>query len=347
MDRIACWQAHIEALTQQTEPLKHQTQVLEAHTQAREAQTPMVERRCRWAVSAVLLPVATLLGALGIALGSVTPAHADVIQCGDVLGPGGRFELEHDLECPGTREAVTVRDGAILDLQGHIVACPGGIGCIILTGTGAQLLNGAVGVVFHESIVLEGNGGHTVRNVTSTGSVDHNIAVLSDQNQLINVYAASGFEPAVTIVGNHNRLIDSIAECFDLFTGIFTQPGAALGCIRIDGNENRLINNFATSTSRSFGPFAAGFGITGNNNVLRGNRALRNDGPGIVVTGTGNRLTRNTALNNSIDLVDTSEDCDANRWIQNTFRTSLAGTMEDPACIQNQTPQAHDVVELP
>ena len=81
MDRIDRWQAHIEALTQPMEPLKHQTQVLEAHTHTREAQTPMVERRRRWAVRAVLLPVATLLGALGVALGTVTPAHADDIQC--------------------------------------------------------------------------------------------------------------------------------------------------------------------------------------------------------------------------------------------------------------------------
>lgn len=259
--------------------------------------------------------VIMLLGALGIMLGSVTPAHADVIQCGDVLGPGGRFELEHDLEC--NVHAVTVRDGAILDLNGHIVECPNGLGCIILTGTGAQLLNGAVRGFFHQSIVLEGSGGHTVRNVTST-AVDHNILVRSDQNQLINVYADSGFSPAFDIAGNHNRLIDNIAHCFILAT--------APGCILIEGDENRLINNFATSTTNV--SRTASFSIIGNNNVLRGNRAIGNEeGPGIVVTGTGNRLTRNTALQNPLDLQDTSGDCAQNTWRQNTFKTS------DPDCI--------------
>jgi parallel beta-helix repeat protein len=282
--------------------------------------------------------VVMLLGALGIMLGSVTPAHAGVIQCGDVLGPGGRFVLEHDLEC--VTPAVTVQDGAILDLNGHIVACRSGLKCVILTGTGAQLLNGAVSGRGFVGISLEGSGGHTVRNVTST-PLDTNIVVLSDHNQLINVMAESSVNPAFGIFGNHNRLIDSIARCFELLFGS--------SCIDVRGDENHLIDNFATSTSVSFSPLSArpGFRIAGNNNVLRGNRAIGNEGRGIVIIGTGNRLRRNTALNNSTDLVDTSEDCDANRWIQNTFRTSLAGTMEDPACIQNQTPPAHDVVELP
>jgi parallel beta-helix repeat protein len=105
------------------------------------------------------------------------------------------------------------------------------------------------------------------------------------------------------------------------------------GCITVIGNENRLIDNFATATG-SPDSFGNGFAITGYNNVLRGNRAIRNEGHGIVVSGTGNRLTRNTALNSSTDLVDTHEDCDANRWIQNVSRTSRAGATENPACIR-------------
>jgi hypothetical protein len=79
MNSLENFRARVEALEQQTEHLQHQTHAREPHTQ-------MVERRRQWAVRAVLLPVATLHGAIGIALGSVTPAHADVIQCGDVLG---------------------------------------------------------------------------------------------------------------------------------------------------------------------------------------------------------------------------------------------------------------------
>jgi parallel beta-helix repeat protein len=264
-------------------------------------------RWCRWMACGVVM----LLGVLGISLGSVTLAHADVIQCGAVLGPGGRFELKANLDCG--ESAVTVRDGAILDLNGHIVACQGdAFRCVVLTGAGAQLLNGAVHGGFHESITLEGTGGHTVRNVTST-LVDGNILVLSHHNRLINVMAESVENPAFLLIGNHNRLTDSIAHC----------PGLSFeGCIFVRGNGNHLINNFATATGEP------SFEIAGNNNVLRGNRAIRNDQAGIVVTGTGNRLQHNTALENAIDLQDTHGDCAHNTWQQNTFRTS------DPACIQ-------------
>jgi parallel beta-helix repeat protein len=300
---------HRDCLQKRVEVSAHQTEMLAQHPRA-------VERQRRQIACGVVI----LLGAIVIALGSVTPTHAHDIQCGDVLGPGGRFELEHNLEECFPR-AVTVQDGAILDLNGHIVTCSDAVvRCIILTGTGAQLLNGTVVGGLHESIVLEGEGWHTVRNVTSTAPVDNNTIVFSDHNQLINVLAESSANPAFVILGNHNRLIDSIARCFALFS--------SSSCISVGGDENRLINNFATSTrntiASSGGP---GFKIAGDNNVLQGNRAIGNEGPGIVITGTGNRLQGNTALRNSIDLQDTNGDCTQNTWRQNTFETS------DPACI--------------
>jgi parallel beta-helix repeat protein len=290
--------------------LHERLDALAQQVQTRTRDTHTATRRPRWC-GRMACGVIMLLGVLGISLGSVPLAHADVIQCGDVLGPGGRFELKDNLACG--ESGVTVRDGAILDLKGHIVSCQGdAFRCVVLTGTGAKLLNGAVQGGFHESIVLEGTGKHTVRNVTST-LVDGNILVLSHHNRLINVMAESVYNPAFVIVGNHNRVTDSIALCPRL---------AFEGCISAYGNENHLINNFATATE---GP---SFWIGGHNNVLRGNRAIRNDGAGIVVTGTGNRLQRNTALENAIDLQDTHGDCAHNTWQQNTFRTS------DPACIQ-------------
>jgi hypothetical protein len=266
MDSRDYFRERFDVVEQHMEHGKDQPHALEASTQ-------MGARR-RGTVRTLLLPIATLLGVLEIALGSVTPTDADDIQCGDVLGPGGRFELEHDLECPGPlQRAVTIRDGAILDLQGHIVTCTSGaVDCIILTGTGAQLLNGALGPVFHNNIVLEGDGGHTVRHVTSEAA-DGNIIVRSDHNQLINVYAASGINPAFSIIGNHNRLQDNIALCSKL---------AFDGCVAVLGHENLLINNFTTSTLQVNLPLG-GFGISGNNNVLRGNRAIANEGPGVSV----------------------------------------------------------------
>jgi hypothetical protein len=250
----------------------------------------------------------------GLLLGSMTAAHADVVQCGDVLGPGGRFELEDDLDCPRTVvPGITVRDHATLDLKRHIVTCDNFGGCIVLTGTGAQLLNGAVQGGLHESIVLGGHGRHVVKDVTSM-VVDANVLVLmSDNNQLINVMAESVFSPAFIIRGNHNRLTNSIAQCFG-------RPG---GCIFVVGDNNRLINNFVTSTASLLG----GIVVSGNNNVLARNRAIRNEGPGISVGGIGNIVMHNTALENSPDL---QGDCTHNIWQENTFRTS------DPACIDER-----------
>jgi hypothetical protein len=259
--------------------------------------------------------VATLLVGLGVWLGSVPPAHAQDIQCGSVLGPGGRFRLERNLECPV--HAVTVRDGAILDLNRHIVTCTSdSYRCVVLTGEGARLLNGVVQSTSLESIVLEGTGGHTVRNVTST-LVDANVLVWSDRNVLVNVSAMSVYSPAFIIAGHRNRLIDSTAHC----------PHVDDGCINVSGNGNRVIGNLATS---DVGPKIM---IVGHQNIVRGNRALypvkgpRDEFAGIVVSGTGNRLESNTALDNLVDLVDTHGDCTQNIWRRNSFRTS------DPACI--------------
>jgi parallel beta-helix repeat protein len=328
MDSMDHFRERFEALKPQMDPVVHQTQAFAAHTRITEWWRPW------WPSMACGMVIL-----LGLALGSATPAHADVIQCGDVLGPGGRFELEDDLAC-GMR-AVTVRDGAILDLKGHFVACSPGasVGCITLTGAGTQLLNGAVSGQF-ETVILEGKGGHTVSNVT-TIVVEFAIVVESDHNQLINVFGRSEFNPAFSIRGSHNRLTGSTAHCVNLLN--------ERGCIQVDGNENLLIDNFATSTTttRTAAERSSGFWITGHNNVLKGNRTLSNEHFGIVVTGTGNRLTRNTALFNSTDLVDTHEDCDANRWQQNTFQTSRAGTTDDPACIRGQSSPTREMVQLP
>jgi len=137
--------------------------------------------------------VVILLGAIVIFAGGLTLVHA--INCGDILGPGGNFQLQQDLDCPGP--ALTVRDGAILDLNGHIVTC-GGIGaCIALSGADAQLFDGAVLGNLHFALFTTGNG-HTVKNVTCR-LVDSNVLVTGDDNRLINVLARSLINPAFSI----------------------------------------------------------------------------------------------------------------------------------------------------
>jgi hypothetical protein len=251
---------------------------------------------------------------------NVTPAHADVVQCGDVLGPGGRVTLEQDIVCGGSvGTGVTVRDGAILDLNGHTVDCRSLSSgrCVVLTGTGAKLLNGKVQGSIHESIFLSGTGRHTVKNVTSE-LVDANVIVMSDHNTLIDVMAESGINPAFVISGHHNRLWNSIALCVRL-------PDE---CISVMGDGNHLIGNFVRSDHN-------GISVRGDNNVLRGNRAIWIGLPStllhtmIAVSGTGNRIARNTAITETgAAILDSNGDCDHNTWRHNIFVTA------DPACIR-------------
>jgi hypothetical protein len=127
----------------------------------RGAPTRTVEQRRSWWRRPWSAPA---LVALGLALGSITLSHAAVIQCGAVLGPGGRFVLESNLDCLGPSTIpVTIRDGAILDLNGYRVKCH--VGCVALTGEGAQLWNGSVAADNFIGIRLEDLGGHTVRDV--------------------------------------------------------------------------------------------------------------------------------------------------------------------------------------
>lgn len=238
--------------------LLHHTRfdALAPQTEDRQSSPRPVGRRRWWHPLAG--GVAMLLVGLGVGLGSAPPAHAQDIPCGSVLGPGGRFTLQGNLECP--EHAVTVRDGAILDLNRHIVTCTSAESsrCVVLTGEGARLLNGVVQGTAHESIVLEGTGGHTVRNVTST-LVDANVVVWSDRNVIANVTALSVNSPAFIILGHRNRLTDSTAHCPYLLED---------GCIDVAGNGNRLIGNLATNAS------GHKIVIGGHHNVLRGNRAL-------------------------------------------------------------------------
>jgi hypothetical protein len=234
------------------------------------------------------------------------PAHA--ISCNDILGPGGNFELQQDLDCPAGI-GLTVKDGAILDLNGHIVTCnfPSLGPCVELSGAGAQLLDGAVRGTLHQALRINGTG-HTVKNVTSSRPVDDNVVVLGDNNRLINVTATGVINPAFNILGNNNQLSDSIAQCFDL---VFS------GCINVSGDGNRLIGNYVGFSESNFGLGKPSLQISGNYNLVRRNRTISGDGNGIVVTGTGNDLRHNTALENDlVDLKDENGNCVQNLEVQ-------------------------------
>jgi hypothetical protein len=239
------------------------------------------------------------------------------------------FQLQADLRCDDDDPAValTVRDGARLDLGGHTVTASGI--AVLLEGRGAVVQHGHAGSG-SAAIAVAGGGGHTVRGIEATlGSHDDGILVVSDHNRVVS-NIGSGNNSGL----HHNLVANNI--------------GLGQDAIRVTGDHNLLLNNHSGEGQH------LGFTIEGDNNVLVGNQ-VRGVGEGVAVRGDGNtvvgnlitrsetgifvpvednRLIHNTALDNGIDLVDTHEDCNGNVWQGNVFQTSRAGAIANPACIQ-------------
>jgi parallel beta-helix repeat protein len=325
----------VAALKQQTAHLPHHTQVL-----ARSPMQRLTSRLCA-------------LRALGLVVGWITPAAGQAISCGATLGPGGQFLLEANLDCGTVSPALTVRDGAQLDLGGHTIRTFSAEGSVILMeGHGAVVTNGIVlndtSLFADDGIEVAGDGGHTVHRV-SVFAGRFGILVTSAHNELSNNVFTSRIGSAVAISGDQNRL-----------TSNWTTGGQA-GFI-VGGDGNRLVENSTTETETGFdisgnqnlltrnnaaNLFFRGFAVSGGGNTLVGNLALNTAVAGISVSGQETVIVGNTALNNSTDLLDTHEDCGNNRWQRNVFRTSQAGSTENPACIQGQPAQGRNVAQNP
>jgi hypothetical protein len=244
------------------------------------------------------------------------------------------FQLQADLDCGEESPALTVRDGAVLDLGGHTITSSGVT--ILLEGQKAGLQNGTVrsGDI---GVSLEGGGRHIVRGVEVAFPHLEGFAVSSDHNRLLKNRATSdgaGFR----IIGRHNLLANNIGDGqvgFEvngdanlLFKNSHT-PGGVFSGFNIEGDHNLLVSNEALDGETQ------GFRIAGNGNTAVGNVATGYVQEGIRVAGQKNVMIRNTALDNhDIDLVDTHEDCDGNVWHQNVFQTSQAGSSANPACIR-------------
>jgi len=250
------------------------------------------------------------------------------VTCGDILS-GGVHTLTADLICEGDGPALTVRDGAVLDLGGHMVQSA--ILVILVEGKGATLQHGIVENLLSGengiAVQVQGAGGHTITGMNAWG-IERGILVVSDHNRLTNNVGAGDF--GFLIEGDANVLRRNTVAGSVGF-GVF-------------GDGNRLSENVTDNS-----PFT-GFWVGGSQNILAGNRTMAvfeglvidghdnlvvgNQGSGssaIVVSGDGNRLLRNTAVASEISgpggFVDEHGDCTHNRWIGNR------AAMADPSCI--------------
>jgi hypothetical protein len=224
------------------------------------------------------------------------PAWA--VNCGDILGPGGTYVLTGDLQYE-VSPALTVRDGARLDLAGHGVSgCGGGQVVILLDGSGALVRDGVVSGCM-TGVEVAGEGGHTVQGMAANDT-DNGIWVISDHNRLEGNTLAV-LEVAFIIRGHHNTLIQNRA--------------AAPASFSVVGDHNLLRDN-----ENSAG--VSGWVVSGDHNRLVRNTVAEGD-DGMIVSGEDNLLLKNRGGR----FVDTHGDCEHNCWIQNE------GGSSDPACI--------------
>jgi parallel beta-helix repeat protein len=229
-----------------------------------------------------------LTSAVAIALAQETLPNE--VQCGDVLGPGGVYKLNKDLYCNAT-PAITVLDGAHLNLNGHTLTCGPGLSPIgiQLKGQRASVVNGTV-LECDRGVVLGGSGKHRVSRIeyaTASPGTCQAFVVKTDGNRLVR-NSATGCDGCFEISGDGNWLIYNFA---------YDGPGVGFWLFH-SGENNHLFHNIAVSH------YAEGFLISGENNNLIGNEAvdtLFENGAGFEIGGAGNRLWRNRSSDNGGD----------------------------------------------
>lgn len=267
------------------------------------------------------------------------------IACGDVVSAAAT--LDGDLVCQSD-PALTIDQGAELDLGGHTVVCDGTATGVLLEGASARLDDGAV-VGCAVAVVIAGDGGHTVRRVTASG-LDRGVLVLSDGNVVVrNAVLRGSMDAAIQVDGSGNRMLlnavtGSIDQGFEINGDDnlieANQIGAVAEGVRLTGTNNRVLgNDIIGATERGIEVRAGGHEIRGNRiadgsadgiaifsdgNVVEDNSIYGHGDQGLFVSGFDNRITGNRVLLNLIDLTDVATDCDDNLWRDNTFETSVS-----------------------
>jgi len=266
------------------------------------------------------------------------PCESGAVDCGDVIAGPVSVRLDRDLSCSGAT-ALTVRDGAALNLGRHLVRCTaGGIG-IAVTGAASRLADGEV-TGCQVGVALSGNG-HAVANVRSRfnglgfradGGVgglrlrdnhaefnhDTGVRVVGDGNIVAgNVIFGNG-GVAVALHGDRNVLSENRANGNCLAV-------SCAGAYVVGGKSNQVSRNLATGEQTGIVLLSDATSTTVSRNRIRHGF----DGGILVDQGaTGNVLRGNVVQSFGTDLVDANGNCSANTWAGNTFETSSPGCLE-------------------
>jgi len=261
--------------------------------------------------------------------------------------------LKEDLDC-NVSPALTVLDGAYLNLKGHTLTCGPGVSPtgIQMEGQKASVTNGNI-FECDRGVVLGGYGRHFVSRINYAHSIpgtNYGFHVESDHNRLVLNSATAG-DGCFEIEGDGNRLIRNLA--FDgPGVGFWISPSGdnnqlihnvavshyAQGFV-VQGDANRLIKNEAVDTLYDNG---AGFEIEGERNELRLNMATDHAGDGFKVSrfATNNRLLGNTAEDNEksgINVSGTDNVIARNRALENGDGVQFFDLNDDNLNCDNNT----------
>jgi parallel beta-helix repeat protein len=213
------------------------------------------------------------------------PWKPEPVSCGDTITT--HTSLYTDLDCSNYSEgaALTLQEGANLNMNGKKIIGNSDINCIEITGDGVKIREGAV------------------------TQCDYGIRVRSDHNRITSVKVSDSDNVGIRIDGNENRI-----------TSVKVSDSNDRG-IRITGDENRITSakvsgsndsgiriqgngNWITSAKVS-GSNDRGVRIQGNENLLIWCTVTFSHTQGIKIDGgNNNRVYSNTVFDNCRDGIE-------------------------------------------
>jgi hypothetical protein len=267
------------------------------------------------------------------------PRVAVAVDCGDVLVGPASVRLDRDLSCAGAT-ALTVRDGATLNLGRHSLTCLAGGTGIAVEGQGARVAGGVV-TGCDVGVAVSGGEGHLVYDIRARfdgigfraaagveglrlrgNGAEFNraagIQVVGDRNTIASNVAFGNGDAAIVVRGDDNVVSRNRTNGNCLTVG-------CTAAYVVGGSGNRLVRNTATGEE-------TGIVLTRGTSasVVMRNRIRYGLARGILVEegAAGNVLRGNLVRTVGADLVDGNGSCVANDWRGNAFRTRSPGCLE-------------------
>ncbi len=313
-----------------------------------------------------------------VALTLVAAAPAtQALECGDEIGPKGKFALDADIgPCTSaTDPALRVVGPVSLDMAGFRILCDTAdtaVG-ILVEGSKAKVFGGGADGCAH-GLLVEGVEGHRIEDFVATRSTGDGIVVRSNHTKLRRVAATGSMGSGITVEGNINRVQDS--EALDNMGNGFWVPGSMNTLTRVTASGNHLdgvglAGGFAkvkdsrftgnledgVGLAASFGVVSrnvvvgngdgddvtatdAGIDVTGSISDVVGNVVIGNDPVGILLTDqtSATVVKGNASLGNTdTDAEDEETNCGLNTWGKNRVGTTEADGLPGHSCIPRET----------